>query len=73
MLYERTCQITDKDKEIYRLKEENLEIEKLYLNERERLQRKSQKYLHDLATIYKEFEALRKETTAMKNNLIGQI
>jgi hypothetical protein len=41
MLYERTCQITDKDKEIYRLKEENLEIEKLYLNERERLQRKS--------------------------------
>lgn len=60
LLYERTAQLSDKDKEIYRLKEENLEVEKLYLNEKERLQRKQEKHMRDLASLYKEFEALRR-------------
>lgn len=41
-------------------------MEKLYLNEKERLQRKQEKSLRELASIYKEFESLRKELVALK-------
>jgi hypothetical protein len=68
MLYERTAQLSDKDREIYRLKEENLEVEKLYLNEKERLQRKQEKGMRDLAALYKEFEALRRELASLKTD-----
>ena len=42
------------------MKEENLEVEKLYLNEKEKLQRKNEKNMRDLASLYKEFEALKR-------------
>jgi hypothetical protein len=32
ILYERAQELAVKDKEIYRLKEENIEVEKIYLN-----------------------------------------
>ena len=40
----------------------------MYLNEKERLQRKQEKSMRDLAAIYKEFEALRRDIASFKND-----
>jgi septal ring factor EnvC (AmiA/AmiB activator) len=43
-------------------------VEKLYLNEKERLQRKQEKSMRDLAALYKEFEALRRDINSLKTD-----
>lgn len=48
-------------------------MEKLYLNEKERLQRKQEKSLRDLAALYKEFEALRRDIASLKNDSIRNL
>jgi hypothetical protein len=52
ILYERTNQLAEKDREIYKLREENIEIEKLYLDQREKQQRKQEKTLRELTRIF---------------------
>jgi hypothetical protein len=66
ILYERAQEMAAKDKEIYKLKEENIEVEKIYLDEREKQQKREEKHLRELTRLFQEFEALRKELRDLK-------
>jgi hypothetical protein len=52
LLYERTAALAEKDKEIFGLKEENIEVEKIYMLEREKLRQRENKHLRDLTRLF---------------------
>jgi hypothetical protein len=45
----------------------------LYLNEKDKLQRRQEKSLRDLASLHKEFEALRRDILSLKSQSAKQM
>lgn len=61
ILFSKEREINEKEKENFKLREENIEVEKLYLKQREETQRREEKYFKALTKLKSDLDAYRKD------------
>ena len=63
-LFLKEKELNQKEKQNFKLREENIEVEKLYLSQRQQLQREKQAMFRALTKVKIDLDALRKDSEA---------